>query len=95
MIDDTGSRSNIPVVLSFVVTLGFLGILVGLLGGWLSTGGDQYITLMLGSLGAAFLVVINYNLGSNIESGRKTDIIAKSVPIETIKEIQTKTTDGK
>lgn len=71
-----------------MVTIGFISILTGLLGGWLSTSGNDYLSLMLGALSTAFVVVINYNLGSTIESGRKTDIIANSMPIDRIKDVQ-------
>lgn len=72
------TRSSIPAVLSVVITLGFLGLLTGLMTGYLKADDNQAMLLMLGALGVAFGQVINFWLGSTAESSRKTELIAQS-----------------
>lgn len=65
------TRSNMPAVLSTLITLGFFGIL-----GWMlydeNIVNSEPILIMLGSLGAAFGAVVNYWLGSSSGSDTKT-----------------------
>jgi hypothetical protein len=74
----TVTRSMAPALLSFVVTVGFLGLLTGMMTGYLKADDNQAMLLMLGALGVAFAQVINFWLGSTAESSRKTEIIAQS-----------------
>jgi hypothetical protein len=74
----TVTRSMAPALLSFVVTVGFLGLLTGMMTGYLKADDNQAMLLMLGALGVAFAQVINFWLGSTPESSRKTEIIAQS-----------------
>ena len=72
------TRSWVPSALSIIITLGFLGILVGMMSGELTSSDNQALLIMLGALGAAFGAVINYWLGSTMGSSRKTELIAQA-----------------
>jgi hypothetical protein len=70
------TRSIMPAILSIVVTVGFLGLLTGMMLGVLKVSDSQALLLMLGALGAAFGAVMQFWFGTTHDSGRKTDIIA-------------------
>lgn len=72
------TRSQVPAALSILITVGFLGLLTGMLTGQLVAEDNQAMLIMLGALGVAFGQVMNFWLGSTAESGRKTEIIAKA-----------------
>lgn len=75
-------RSWVPAALSVIVTVGFLGLLTGMMVGWLKVSESQALLLMLGSLTTGWGAVMNYWLGSTSGSSVKTDIIAKSQPVK-------------
>ena len=68
--------SLIPASLAVVNTIGFFGILIGMLGGWLSTENNPVLLLLLGSLTAGYGMVLSFFFGSS--SGSK----AKSARLE-------------
>lgn len=70
------TRSRIPAVLAILITLGFFGILIGMLRGDLNATDNQALLIMLGALGAAWGAVVNFFFGSTAESGRKTELLA-------------------
>lgn len=72
------TRSRVPAVLAVIVTLGFFGILIGMLGGWLKSTDNQALLIMLGALGAAWGAIVNYYFGSSADSGRKTELLAQA-----------------
>lgn len=76
------TRSVMPAVLSCVVTVGFLGLLTGMMLGVLHVSDSQALLLMLGALGAAFGAVIQFWFGTTHDSGRKTDMLAKAPPVQ-------------
>lgn len=76
------TRSWVPAALSVIITVGFLGLLTGMMTGRLKAEDNQAMLLMLGALGVAFGQVINFWLGSTAESGRKTELIARSEPVK-------------
>lgn len=76
------TRSWVPGVLACVITLGFFGILVGMMSGKLTTSENQALLIMLGALGAAWGAVVNYYYGSSADSGRKTELIAQAPAIK-------------
>lgn len=76
------TRSPMPAILSFVVTVGFLGLLTGMMLGVLHVSDSQALLLMLGALGAAFGAVMQFWFGTTHDSGRKTDMIAKGGPVD-------------
>jgi len=73
--------SPVPAVLSSLVTAGYFGILVGVMRGWLRIDDSQALLLMLGSLTTAWGAVMAFWFGTTRDSARKTEIIAKSGPI--------------
>jgi len=76
------TRSMVPAILSSVVTLGYFGILVGLLKGWLSVSdSSQALLLMLGSLSTGWGVVMAFWFGTTAASGRKTELLAQAPAI--------------
>jgi hypothetical protein len=76
------TRSNVPAMLALLITVGFFGILVGMLYGVLKVTDNQALLIMLGALGAAWGAVVNYFFGSSADSGRKTELLAQSTPVE-------------
>jgi hypothetical protein len=72
------TRSRIPAVLAIMITIGFFGILIGMLRGDLTATDNQALLIMLGALGAAWGAVVNFFFGSTAESGRKTELLAQA-----------------
>lgn len=77
----TSTRSKIPAVLAILITVGFFGILIGMLRGDLTATDNQALLIMLGALGAAWGAVVNFFFGSTAESGRKTELLAQAPPV--------------
>jgi hypothetical protein len=72
------TKSNTPAVMSYLITAGFFGIL-----GFMMT--DSYtssepLLVMLGSLGTAWVAVVNYWFGSSHGSAVKSNLLSQSVP---------------
>jgi hypothetical protein len=76
----TVTRSQMPAVISVILTVGFLGLLTGLMAGWLKAEDNQAMLIMLGALGAGFGQCINFWLGSTTGSQNKDVLLAKSIP---------------
>ena len=72
------TKSWIPAVLAVFVTLGFFGILFGLMTGQFKT--SDALMLMLGSLGTAWTGVMAFYFGSSASSQAKTELLAKAEP---------------
>ena len=75
------TRSQVPAILSVLITLGFFGILIGMLAGVLQASENQALLIMLGALGAAWGAVVNYYFGSSADSGRKTELLSQAQPV--------------
>lgn len=73
--------SPVPALLSLLVTAGYFGILVGMMAGGLNIHDSEAMLLMLGSLTTAWGAVMAFWFGTTRDSSRKTEIIAKSNPI--------------
>ena len=73
------TKSLIPAMLAIAVTLGFFGILTGLMLGYFKT--SDALMLMLGSLGTAWTGIIAFYFGSSAGSQAKDDLLHKSSPI--------------
>jgi hypothetical protein len=72
------TKSTTPAILSYTITAGFFGIL-----GYMMT--DSYtssepLLVMLGSLGTAWVAVVNYWFGSSHGSSVKNALLHQSVP---------------
>jgi membrane-bound ClpP family serine protease len=74
------TKSFIPPVLSILVTIGFFGILGGLMSGKIET--SDALMLMLGSLGTAWTGIIAFYFGSSASSQAKDQMIHNSTPIK-------------
>lgn len=72
-----GTKSLIPAVLATVVTVGFFGVLVGLMTKTFVPSDALY--LMLGSLGTAWTGIISFYFGSSAGSQAKDELLRKSV----------------
>jgi len=72
------TKSIIPSILALVVTLGFFGILSGLMFGYFKT--SDALMLMLGSLGTAWTGIIAFYFGSSAGSQAKDELLHKSMP---------------
>lgn len=67
----TETRSWALPVLATVVTVGFFGILLGVMKGYLSVKESPEVLLLIGSLGTAFGMVMQFHFGSSSGSQRK------------------------
>ena len=74
------TKSFIPPLLSVLVTIGFFGILGGLMSGKIMT--SDALMLMLGSLGTAWTGIIAFYFGSSASSQAKDQMIHNSTPIK-------------
>jgi hypothetical protein len=72
------TRSPVPAILSTLVTVGYFGILVGMMLGKLKVEDSQALLLMLGSLSTGWGMVMAFWFGTTADSGRKTDLLAKA-----------------
>tara|TARA_R110000822_G_scaffold44556_4_gene119647 strand:+ start:489 stop:974 length:486 start_codon:yes stop_codon:yes gene_type:complete len=70
-----GTKSLIPAVLATVVTVGFFGILVGMMTKTFVPSDALY--LMLGSLGTAWTGIISFYFGSSAGSQAKDNMLRK------------------
>ena len=73
------TRSWIPGVMALVVTIGFFGILIGLMSGKVTAGPE--IEIMLGSLGTAWTGIISFYFGSSASSQKKDELLHQSTPV--------------
>ena len=72
------TRSALPPLLAIMVTLGFFGILVGMMTEKFAT--SDALLLMLGSLGTAWTGIIAFYFGSSAGSQSKDDLLRKTSP---------------
>ena len=74
------TKSKLPSILALLVTLGFFGILAGLMLGKVEHGTE--IDIMLGSLGTAWTGIIAFYFGSSSSSQTKDAMIYNSTPMK-------------
>jgi hypothetical protein len=72
----SATRSLLPAILAVVVTIGFFGILIGMMTQALKT--SEALLLMLGSLGSAWTGIIAFYFGSSAGSQAKDQLLYKS-----------------
>lgn len=70
-------RDYTPRILAYGVTLGFFGTLTLYTYGNVPESNVAVLNIMLGSLGTAWVSIINYYFGSSIGSQRKTELLSK------------------
>jgi len=73
------TKSYLPPTLAIGVTLGFFGILFGLMFGKIEHA--PQIDIMLGSLGTAWTGIIAFYFGSSAGSQAKDDLLHQSTPV--------------
>jgi hypothetical protein len=73
------NHSWVPPAMAIGITLGFFGILIGLMSGKVVAGPE--IEIMLGSLGTAWTGVVAFYFGSSASSQKKDDLLHKSTPV--------------
>jgi len=71
-------HSVVPPTLAILVTLGFFGILIGLMTEQFKT--SEALMIMLGSLGTAWTGIIAYYFGSTLGSQNKDIMLHNSIP---------------
>jgi hypothetical protein len=76
------TRSIMPAVLSGIVTVGFLGLLLGMMLGVLQVSDSEALLLMLGSLSTAWGVVMAFWFGTTSGSARKTELLAQAPAVD-------------
>ena len=74
--------SPVPALLSIVVTVGYFGVLIGMMTKWLIVADSQVALMMLGSLTTAWGVVMAFWFGTTRDSARKTDLLAQAAPVK-------------
>ena len=74
-------RSWVPAALSILITVGYFGVLFFLLFGETKGMDPQVMMLMVGSLTTAWATVLAFWFGTTSGSAQKTELIAKSMPI--------------
>jgi hypothetical protein len=72
------TKSYLPPTLAIGVTVGFFGILFGLMYGQIEHA--PQIDIMLGSLGTAWTGIIAFYFGSSAGSQAKDDLLHQSTP---------------
>ena len=72
------TQSWIPGLMAIFVTIGFFGILIGLMTDHFKT--SDALMLMLGSLGTAWTGIIAFYFGSSAGSQKKDELLHKSTP---------------
>lgn len=74
----TATQSWIPGTMAIAVTIGFFGILTGLMTEHFKT--SDALMLMLGSLGTAWTGIISFYYGSSAGSQKKDELLHQSSP---------------
>ena len=76
-------HSPVPAILSYLVTVGYFGVLAGMMTKTLVVADSQVALMMLGSLTTAWGSVLAFWFGTTRESARRTDLLAQAVPVKT------------
>jgi len=75
----SNTKSFIPPLLAILITVGFFGILGGLMTGKVDSS-SQALMIMLGSLGTAWTGIIAFYFGSSASSQNKDILLHQSTP---------------
>jgi hypothetical protein len=73
------TKSIVPAILAIGVTIGFFGILIGLMTDNVTK--SDALLLMLGSLGTAWTAIVSFYFGSSASSQNKDNLLHRSTPI--------------
>jgi hypothetical protein len=77
----TTTRSWVPPTLAVLITVGYFGILIGMLTEYLQAADSQVLLMMLGSLTTAFGLVLSFYFGTTANSQHKDVLLANSTPL--------------
>ncbi len=69
------NNDNTPRVLAYLITFGFFGMLLVI--NFLPEANEAILNIMIGSLGTAWVSIVNYYFGSSIGSKNKNELILK------------------
>ena len=72
--------SYVPATLTFIITIGYFIVLIGMLTKQFSAMDSQVMLIMLGQLGTAWGVTIAFWFGTTRNSQEKTNLLANSAP---------------
>jgi len=72
------SRSWVQSTLAILITIGYLGILIGSMLGGLQLADNQALLILIGALSTGFGTVLNFFMGSSHGSSQKTALLAKA-----------------
>jgi hypothetical protein len=72
-------KSKVPAILGTIITIGFFGVLVGLLSGILTTVNSPELMILIGSLSTAWGMVVSFFYGSTTGSQNKDATIKAMV----------------
>lgn len=75
-----GQHSKMPAFLAIFITVGYFGVLAGMMTGTLHVTDTQALLFMLGSLNTAWTGAMAFWFGTTRDSGRKTELLAQSTP---------------
>lgn len=76
------TRSFIPALLSVMVTVGYFGVLIGMMTKVLQVADSQALLIMLGSLGTAWGMVMAFWFGTTRASEVKTEMLARAEAVK-------------
>jgi len=79
---ETKTGSKIPAILAISVTLGFFGLLVLTALHAAPVGSERVMDVMTGSLGMAWISIMNYYFGSSAGSAEKTRLLSLAPPVK-------------
>ena len=68
---------NTPKVLAYVITFGFFGMLILNSINYLPAVNESVMNIMIGSLGTAWVSIVNYYFGSSLGSRNKNEFLSK------------------
>jgi uncharacterized membrane protein len=68
------TQSSVPGILAVIIVVGFFGVLIGMMFGWLKVSDQQALLILLGALAAGFGSVLNYYYGSSKASDDRSFI---------------------
>ena len=69
----TKTQSRVPAVLALIITVGFFGVLAGLLTGHFDLWDNAGITMLIGSLATSWGMVVSFYYGRAANLGRPTE----------------------
>ena len=72
-------KSWIPPILAIGITIGFFGIMYGMMSGHVQS--SEALMILLGSLGTAWTGVISFYFGSSASSQAKDQLLHQSTPV--------------